>query len=167
MVSSRFTDFVRVLIMNFTNPPTESPKLFCLNYRECDPKKCTGFKLKKLNLLQMINKINGSLKNSVILNPFAQKELVFLDRDTVLKYGLIVIDCSWKNILNLKNLKYKNARKLPPFIAANPTNYGKWEKLSSAEALAAALYITKFFDLANLILSKFSWGNQFKEINKF
>ncbi|MDX1798732.1 MAG: DUF367 domain-containing protein [Candidatus Lokiarchaeia archaeon] len=52
-------------------------------------------------------------------------------------------------------------------MAANPTNYGKWEKLSSAEALAAALYITKFFDLANVILSKFSWGKTFKELNKF
>jgi len=69
--------------------------------------------------------------------------------------------------MNLKKLEFRNARKLPPLIAANPTNYGKWEKLSSAEALASALYITDFFDLANLILSKFSWGIKFKEINKF
>ena len=143
------------------------PKLFCLNYRECNPKKCTGFKLKKLNLLEFINKINGPLKNSIILNPFGQKELSHIDRNKILRYGLIVIDCSWKNIMNLKKISFENARKLPPLIAANPTNFGKWEKLSSVEALAAALYITKFDDLANLLLSKFSWGIKFKELNKF
>ncbi len=50
-------------------------------------------------------------------------------------------------------------------MAANPVNYGKWEKLTSAEAIAATLYITKFYDYANLILSKFSWGNEFFKIN--
>ncbi|MFX1420281.1 MAG: DUF367 family protein [Promethearchaeota archaeon] len=141
------------------------PKLYCLNYRECDPKKCTGIKLKKLNLVELINRINGTLKKSLILNPFAQKELSLTDKEIVLKYGIIVIDCSWKNIMNLKTLRFRNARKLPPLIAVNPTNYGKWEKLSSAEALAAALYITKYFEQANEILSKFSWGFQFKELN--
>ena len=153
--------------MNISNPIKKTPKLFCLNFRECDPKKCTGFKLKKLNLLEFINKINGPLKNSIILNPFGQKEVSHVDKIKILRYGLIVVDCSWKNIMNLKKYLFGNARKLPPLIAANPTNYGKWEKLSSVEALAAALYITKFDDLANLLLSKFSWGNKFKQLNKF
>ncbi|MFX0006662.1 MAG: DUF367 family protein [Promethearchaeota archaeon] len=153
--------------MTNTNSTKESPKLFCLNYKECDPKKCTGFKLSRLGLVKSIGKIDRSLINSVILNPFAHNVLSDLDRKTILKYGLIVIDCSWNNIMNLTKLDFKNVRKLPLLIAANPTNYGKWEKLSSAEALAAALYITKFFDLANLILSKFSWGKTFKELNKF
>ncbi len=147
------------------NSTREIPKLFCLNFRECDPKKCTGCKLSRLNLLKIITKIDKRLKNSIILNPFAQKQLSDHDRNIILRYGLIVIDCSWTNIINLKNLEYKNTRKLPPLIAANPTNYGKWEKLSSAEALAAALYITNFIDLGDLILSKFSWGFEFKEIN--
>jgi len=145
----------------------DKPNLFCLNYGECDPKKCTAFKLKRLNLIKIINKIQGSLKNAIILNPFARKELSNLDRKVILRFGLIVIDCSWNNILNLKKLEFQTSRKLPPLIAANPTNYGKWEKLSSAEALAAALFITEFFDHASLILSKFSWGIQFKELNKF
>ncbi|MFX1389702.1 MAG: DUF367 family protein [Promethearchaeota archaeon] len=152
--------------MTDSNSIMQIPKLFCLNFKECDPKKCTAYKLKKLNLLQMINKIEGNLINAIVLNPFARKELSSLDRDIVQKNGLIVIDCSWVNIMNLKKLMQKNTRKLPPFIAANPTNYGKWEKLSSVEALAAALYITKFVEHANLILSKFSWGFHFKEINK-
>ena len=93
------------------------PKLFCLNYRECNPKKCTGFKLEKLNLLEFVNKINSPLKNSIILNPFGQKELSYIDRNKILRYGLIVIDCSWKNIMNLKKvykiltLDYNKVRK--------------------------------------------------------
>ena len=153
--------------MTNSNSSMDKPKLFCLNYRECDPKKCTASKLKRLNLIKIIKKIQGSLKNAIILNPFARKELSNLDRKVILRFGLIVIDCSWKNILNLKELEFQTSRKLPPLIAANPTNYGKWEKLSSAEALAAALFITEFVDHASLILSKFSWGIQFKELNKF
>ena len=143
----------------------DKPQLYCLNYKECDPKKCTAIKLKRLNLLTSINKIKGQLSKSVILTPFAQQELSEHDRNTVLNYGLIVIDCSWNNILNLKRSTFKSARRLPPLIAANPTNYGKWEKLSSAEALAAALFITKFIDYGELILSKFSWGMEFKVLN--
>ncbi|MHA1988331.1 MAG: DUF367 family protein [Promethearchaeota archaeon] len=143
------------------------PKLFCLHYNECEPKKCTAIKLDRLNLLKIIKKINGNLKNSIILNPFAQKIISIDDRDLVLRYGLIVIDCSWKKILKLAELEYDNYRKLPSLIAANPVNYGRWEKLSSVEALAAALFITNFNDYGNLILSKFSWGIQFRELNKF
>ena len=153
--------------MTISNSRKETLKIYCLNYRECDPKKCTATKLKKLNLLKSISNIKGPLNKSIILNPFARQELSELDRDILIRYGLIVLDCSWKNILNLKNSTFKNSRRLPPLVAANPTNYGKWEKLSSVEALAAALFITKFIDYGDLILSKFSWGIQFKELNHF
>ncbi|MFW9828254.1 MAG: DUF367 family protein [Candidatus Thorarchaeota archaeon] len=153
--------------MKYNNILKQAPKLYCLNLKECDPKKCTGLRLKNHDLLKVISKIEGKLKNAIILNPFAKKQLSPHDANIILNCGLIVIDCSWANIINLKNITHNNARKLPPLIAANPVNYGKWEKLSSVEALAAALYITKFFDYANLILSKFNWGLQFKKLNKF
>ena len=145
----------------------KKPNVFCLHYKECDPKKCTAIKLKKFNLLKIINKIKGNLRNSVILNPSASKEISINDRILILKYGLIVIDCSWNKLPNLWNSNFLYHRKLPPLIATNPTNYGVWEKLSSAEALAAALFITKFNTYADLILSKFSWGIQFKNLNNF
>ncbi len=144
-----------------------TPNLYCIHFKECDPKKCTAFKLKKFKLLKIIRKINGNLKKAILLNPFSQKTLLSYDREIILNYGLIVIDCSWKNILNFGTIKSENNRKLPPLIASNPINYGKWEKLSSVEALAAALYITNFKDYADLVLSKFSWGLEFKRINKF
>jgi len=143
------------------------PKLYCLHYNECDPKKCSAIKLKKFNLLKIIKGIKGYLRNSIVLNPFSREVISLDDRKLILKFGLIVIDCSWKKVLKISELDSGNYRKLPSLLAANPINYGKWEKLSSAEALAAALYITNFNDYGDLILSKFSWGIQFKELNKF
>ena len=144
-----------------------NPKLFCLYYNQCDKKKCTAYKLKDLEILKFVYKIRGTLNNAIILHPFSNIVIKAEDAERIKENGLVVLDCSWKNIFKLDNIKSKNSRKLPSLIAANPVNYGKWEKLSSAEALAAALYITKFINLADLILSKFSWGNEFKILNGF
>ncbi|NVM19239.1 MAG: DUF367 family protein [Candidatus Lokiarchaeota archaeon] len=146
---------------------TSVPKLYCLHFNECDRKKCTALKLARLNLLKIESKIKGRNLKAIILNPFSNKELNVADREDIIRYGLIVVDCSWKKIFNLKNFNFKNSRALPPLIAANPVNYGKWEKLSSVEALAAALYITNFNACGDLILSKFSWGSEFKTLNNF
>ena len=151
--------------MNRSSSNMATPKLYAIHYNECEPKKCTALKLYKFNLLNIIKKVKGNLRKAIILNPFARKTISINDRELVLKYGLIVIDCSWKKLLKLNDLERGNFRKLPSLIAANPVNYGKWEKLSSVEALAAALFITNFKDYGNLILSKFNWGIQFKQLN--
>ncbi|MFX1316805.1 MAG: DUF367 family protein [Promethearchaeota archaeon] len=153
--------------MRASNSKIYVPKIYCLHYRQCDPKKCTALKLKKFNLLKIITKIRGELRDSIVLNPFSQKELAFDDRERIIKYGLVVIDCSWNKLFNLKKFNLGVSRKLPPLLAANPINFGKWEKLSSVEALAAALFITEFHNSAELLLSKFSWGVEFKKLNKF
>ena len=156
--------------MNSANSIMRIPKLFCLRFKGkdmgCSPKKCTAVKLNNLGLLCLIPKITGKLNKAVLLNPFAQNELSIKDRPLALKFGIVVIDCSWKKVLDFKGFNALNSRKLPPLIAANPINYGKWEKLSSMEAIAAALFITGFNDHAELLLSKFSWGMQFKKLNQ-
>ena len=111
--------------MKDNNSKEYMPKIYCLHYRECDPKKCTALKLKKFNLLKIIKKIKG---NSIILNPFARTELTIDDRKIIIRSGLTVIDCSWNKLLDLKKFNLGVSRKLPPLLAANPTSYGKWDE---------------------------------------
>lgn len=57
------------------------------------------------------------------------------------------------------------SRCLPVLIAGNPTNFAKATKLSTAEALAGALYIAGFKEEAQKLLSIFTWGHTFFELN--
>ena len=57
-------------------------------------------------------------------------------------------------------------RKLPPLMAANPVNYAKIGRLSTAEALSAALHIMGFKSQARELLSPFGWGDTFFDLNK-
>ena len=54
---------------------------------------------------------------------------------------------------------------MPILIAGNPVNYGKLTKLTTAEAIAAALYIAGFKKEAQELLSIFTWGHTFFELN--
>lgn len=54
---------------------------------------------------------------------------------------------------------------MPFLIAGNPTNFGKPTKLSTVEALAAALHIAGFKEEAADLLSIFKWGHTFLELN--
>jgi len=57
------------------------------------------------------------------------------------------------------------SRCLPILIAGNPVNFGKLTKLTTAEAIAAALYIAGFKEKASELLSIFTWGHTFLELN--
>lgn len=54
---------------------------------------------------------------------------------------------------------------VPYLVAANPTNYGRPWRLNCAEALAACYYICGHHEWAEEILSSFSYGAAFLEIN--
>jgi len=58
------------------------------------------------------------------------------------------------------------SRRLPILLAANPINYGKPYRLSTAEAIAGALYILGFREQAEIVMSKFNWGEQFLILNR-
>jgi len=145
-------------------------KIMILIGREDDPDKCTGEKLVRSGIAKGIKRLSEIPHCSIILNPLANSYLKRSDRIYIESCGIVAIDISWKqNLYLLKkalSIHTKN-RVLPILIAANPINYGKPFKLSTAEAIAASLFITGFIEEANAILNEFKWGLQFLELNRY
>ncbi len=142
-----------------------NPHVFTLELFQDDPAKCTSAKMRKLGFARAVvpNRIS---KDAIVLNPFAEKIVLKLDSENALKYGLVVIDCSWKKADKTFNRKYSgHQRKLPALIAGNPTNYAKLWNLSSIEAAAAALYIMNFYDAAYRLMNIYKWGETFLTLN--
>jgi pre-rRNA-processing protein TSR3 len=142
-------------------------KLLIYNAKQCNPKACTGAKLKKFELAKVFYTPGRIPKNSIVLSPFQEKVLSKEDTKYV-KNGLVALDCSWKHAEEVfKNLKKPTQRRtLPLLVAANPVNYGKVSKLSTVEALASALYILGGEGQAQDLLGKFKWGPGFTDLNK-
>ena len=135
--------------------------------KQCDPKKCSTLKLKRHNLVRVVHRPREIPRGAIILDPFTQKAFSPADLEQLKKRGLSALDCSWvhaKEVFDIQS--YWIPRCLPYLVAANPVNYGKPTKLSTVEALAAALYIVGFVDQAVELLSKFKWGPQFIILNK-
>ena len=55
---------------------------------------------------------------------------------------------------------------LPLLLAANPVNWGKPGKLTTAEALSAALYLIGREEQSRNVLGAFRWGERFFELNQ-
>jgi pre-rRNA-processing protein TSR3 len=106
-------------------------------------------------------------KRAVVLNPFSEIAFSPADRRRVEKFGLAALDCSWEHAENvmLKHVR-GTSRCLPFLIAGNPVNFGKPTKLTTVEALVAALYIVGLGEEVNQLLSIFKWGHTFIEINQ-
>jgi pre-rRNA-processing protein TSR3 len=135
--------------------------------KQCDPKKCTTLKLKRHNMVRVVRRIRSLPHGAVILNPFSDRAFSPADRGRIERRGLAAIDCSWIHADEVFELSMHGAsRCLAYLIAANPVNYGVPTKLSTVEALAAALYIAGFDEKAERLLSIFKWGPHFIELNR-
>lgn len=137
-------------------------KLQVLMFYQDDPKKCTAAKMVKFGLAQNIKKIGN---RGMVLDPFSKKTLIPKDRSLI--NTIVGIDCSW-NLADQAFLKKFNGikRKLPPLLAGNPVNYSKLNKLTTAEAMSASLFILGFKEQSLELLNKFKWGHTFYELNQ-
>jgi rRNA small subunit aminocarboxypropyltransferase len=142
-------------------------KVTVYHAEQCDPKKCTTLKLQKQGKVKVVPKLNMLPRGAIVLDPFSEKSASPEDREIVEKNGIVGLDCSW-NRIQKSNIMFKGKkyhRSLPLLIAANPTNYGKPCKLSTAEAIAATFYIVGLKDNAVEIMSQFKWGPHFLKLN--
>jgi len=135
-----------------------------LMYRQDDPAKCTAAKLVRFGLAESIRNIRPY---TLVLDPFCK--IVLSKNDRSLFRSVCAIDCSWEKaihtLLKRKEIKNDVCRRLPALLAGNPVNYTKVSKLTSAEALAASLYILGWRQMSENILNKFKWGHTFFELN--
>lgn len=142
-------------------------KLTIYHANQCDPKRCTGLKLKRHGFARVVTKARFLPRRAVVLNPFSEVAFSPADRQRVEEFGLAALDCSWEHAekVLLKRVK-GTSRCLPILMAGNPVNFSKATKLSTVEALAGALYIAGFKQEAREILSIFVWGHTFLELNQ-
>lgn len=132
--------------------------------RQDDPFKCTAAKLAKFRIAEAVRFIK---RDAIVLNPFSPT--ILTRRDAEIADSVCAVDCSWEKADDVaRHQKVFSAgigRRLPAMLAANPTNYAKLGKLSTAEALAGALYIMGEKKVAEEIMNKFKWGHTFLELN--
>lgn len=142
-------------------------KLYVYDERDCDPKKCTSRKMVKFHLVDELPNLRSVPYGVIVLDPFAQKAVSREDLDAAKAHGILVMDLSWENIDGFPKVR-KDAvhRALPYLLAANPVNWGKPMRLTSAEAVAATLYMLGEKEQAHSVMSKFTWGEQFFVLNQ-
>jgi len=145
----------------------EKVKITIYHAGQCDPRKCTALKLKRHGLVRIVHQLRFLPRRAVVLNPFSEIAFSPADKKRIVDFGLAGLDFSWERAENvlLKSVR-GTSRCLPYLIAGNPVNFGKPMKLSTVEALAAALYIAGFREEAEELLSIFKWGHTFLELNK-
>jgi len=139
-------------------------ELLIYQANQCDPKRCSGKKLVRFKLARSTKRWNH-LRGYLVLSPFSEKALSPEDRNKVGR-GIAALDCSWAHAEEVFSKLRAKERALPYLVAANPVNFGKPFKLSTVEAFAAALIILGEREQAEEILSKFTWGHTFLELNR-
>jgi pre-rRNA-processing protein TSR3 len=127
-----------------------------------DPEKCTARKLARFDLVSL-HRSDRDTPYGVVLNPHAERALSPADADGG---PLVALDCSWESAGEARFSLPGDHRALPYLVAANPVNFGRPMRLTTVEALAAALTIFGRRERAAGILSKFTWGHTFLELNE-
>lgn len=141
------------------------PRIMVIYYREDDPLKNTSLKMVRKGYAKLISSraITGK---PVVLNPYSNSILGSWHRPLIEKYGIVVLDASWRR---LEPVYFRGIEglhlKLPPLIAGNPVNYGKPCILSSIEAVASTLFITGFEETYYELIRLYKWMETFHNLN--
>lgn len=141
-----------------------------LAYRDntCAPKKCTVVRLGRAGLVRVLDRPEQVPRSTLVLDPTAERALS--PADAPLKGGAIrsvtALDCSWEVLDAGVFALWRHHRALPYLVAANPTNYGRPLRLSSAEALSAACWILGEPEQARALMDAFRWGPNFLVLNQ-
>jgi pre-rRNA-processing protein TSR3 len=143
-----------------------NPRLYVYMMGQDDPKKCSARRLAKLKLAIPIYRRSQVPKGALVLDPYAEKLLTPFDREIALKNGIVVVDCSWKNVETVFSSPREFGRRLPILLPANPINYARAGMLSSLEAFSGTLYILGFKGESQDLLRIFKWAPHFLELNK-
>ncbi len=133
-----------------------------------DPRKNTALRLQRHNRARLVDDLRHIPRHAVLLNPFAKKALSREDLPQMRRFGLLALDCSWRHAEEAFPILQGRVRSraLPFLLAANPVNYGRPFKLTTAEAIGAALWIAGETRQARKVLSALSFGEQFLELNR-
>jgi len=137
-------------------------RLYVVRLRHDDPRKATGLRLARRGLATLTSR---PPRGAVVLDPTVRIFLSPADRPAALERGVVAVDASWKRIDEVRWPRGRR-RVLPLLVAANPINYGRPFRLSTAEAVAAALCILGKWSQAEEVLSAFKWGHEFLRLNE-
>jgi pre-rRNA-processing protein TSR3 len=133
--------------------------------RQCDPRKCSALKLKRFGLVELVFKVELLPRGALVLNALAERAFSPTDKPRMERFGLAALDYSWEQGFQRPLPPRVVSRCLPFLVAANPVNYGTPTKLSTVEALAAALYIVGLKADAEKLLRLFKWGPELIRLN--
>lgn len=136
-----------------------------------DPKKNTAVLASKRGNMKLHKRVNSLPKRGIILEPLCGKVFGPEDHQLLINGGSLVgLDCSWAHIedsvAQVMRRTRLQPRMLPLLLAANPVNWGKPGRLTTAEALATVLYLIGRENQAREVLGAFRWGERFFELNK-
>lgn len=127
-----------------------------------DPDKCTARRLASFDEAELHNSTRAT-PPGIVLNPYAERALSPADRTRETR--LVALDCSWETAKAEAFDLRGPQRSLPFLVASNPVNYGTPFQLNTVEAFAGALSILGEREQGEQILSHFSWGQTFLELN--
>jgi pre-rRNA-processing protein TSR3 len=147
----------------------ESVRVYVFDAAQCDPKKCSARRMKKMGLVEEVTRLGRLPRRAILLDPFAKRALSRMDMDVARTRGLVVLDCSWEHaegtFKSARRIARLTPRGLPFLLAANPVNYGRPFRLTSLEAAAAALKILGDDAHAERVAAATNWGRTFMRLN--